>query len=167
MKSYKINKRYLPNKLSKKDKKKQFSMLQKSKKLYKKGIYFNRKSVNSYKSKPSKHIIIAKKFYNVDKISANKQLAKASGCSLSALNKIIHKGEGAYFSSGSRPNQTPQSWGNARLASALTSGKAATIDYNILIDGCKKGSRGYKSALNSRKKYGYGKSKAPSINLKM
>ena len=94
--------------------------------------------------------------YNVTKIGATTELSKKTGCSKSSLKKIIQKGEGAYYSSGSRPNQTPQSWGVARLASALTSGKAGAVDYNILIKGCKSKSKGLKMAKLSRKKYGYG-----------
>ena len=59
-----------------------------------------------------------------------------TGCKSSALNKIVRKGEGAYYSSGSRPNQTPQSWGIARLASSITGGKAAAVDYDIITEGC-------------------------------
>ena len=94
--------------------------------------------------------------YNVEKIGATNQLSRKSGCSKTALAKIINKGAGAYYSSGSRPNQTAQSWGIARLASALTSGKAGAVDYTILMDGCKPGSKGYKMAQLSRKKYGHG-----------
>ena len=35
---------------------------------------------------------------------------------------------GINISSGSRPNQNAQSWGLARLASAITAGKAAAVD---------------------------------------
>ena len=45
--------------------------------------------------------------------------------------KIIDKGKGAYFSSGSRPNQTPTSWGLARLASVILGGEARRIDKKI------------------------------------
>ena len=38
---------------------------------------------------------------------------------------------GAYYSSGSRPNQTPFSWGNARLASVIMGGPARKIDKKI------------------------------------
>ena len=44
---------------------------------------------------------------------------------------IIEKGMGAYYSSGSRPNQTPPSWGLARLASVILNGPARRIDKNI------------------------------------
>ena len=100
-------------------------------------------------------------------MTPNKELALKTGCTLSALNKIVKKGEGAYYSSGSRPNQTPQSWGLARLASSLTSGKAGAIDYNILNEGCKRGSKGYKMAQLAHKKYGYGKRKIPKVKVKI
>jgi hypothetical protein len=45
--------------------------------------------------------------------------------------KIIDKGMGAYYSSGSRPNQTSMSWGRARLASVILGGPARKIDKNI------------------------------------
>jgi hypothetical protein len=110
-------------------------MLLKSKKLYKQNKYYTRKKV-SYKNKTSKHIMNARKIYNIKSMIPNKELVKKTGCKLSALNEIVKKGEGAYYSSGSRPNQTPQSWGLARLASALTGGKAAIIDYDIIKKGC-------------------------------
>jgi hypothetical protein len=136
-----INKRYIPNSLTKKDKIKQKNMLIKSRKLYKKGKYYTRKNVRSFRSKKSNHIKNAMRIYHINKISASNELAKATGCSKNALTKIIKKGMGAYYSSGSRPNQTPNSWGIARLASAITSGKAAIIDFDILQKGCKKNSK--------------------------
>ena len=161
----KINLRYLPKRLTIRDKQKQSKMLLKSKKLYRKNKYYTRKSVKSFISKTSSHILKARKVYGVTKIGATDELSKKSGCSKSALAKIINKGAGAYYSSGSRPNQTSQSWGVARLASALTSGKAGAVDYNILNDGCKKGSKGYKSAQLARKKHGYGKRQVPKVKM--
>ena len=160
-----ITLRYLPKRLTNKDKKKQKNMLLKSRRLYKQGKYYTRKPVKSFHSKTSKHITNAMKMYNVDKIGATPELSRKSGCSISSLKKIINKGAGAYFSSGSRPNQTAQSWGLARLASALTSGKAGAVDYNILINGCKHGSKGYKMAQLSYKKYGHGKRNVPKTSL--
>jgi hypothetical protein len=145
--------KYIPNVLSKSDKQKQLNMLNKSKQLYKRNKYFTRKKISSYKYKPSNHIINAKKMYHVSNITPNKQLSKATGCSISALQQIVKKGEGAYYSSGSRPNQTPQSWGNARLASAITAGNASIVDYHILKT-CNKTKKAYRLATkkyNSRK----------------
>ena len=47
------------------------------------------------------------------------------------INQILKKGMGAYFSSGSRPNQTPQSWSRARLASVIMNGPARKVDIDI------------------------------------
>jgi len=43
----------------------------------------------------------------------------------------MEKGKAAYFSGGSRPNQTPSSWAYARLASVLTNGAARKVDKDI------------------------------------
>jgi len=157
--------RYLPKRLTKKDKKKQYNSLIKSRKLYKKGIYYTRKPVKSFTSKKSPHIIKAEKIYHVEKIGASEELAKATGCSINALKKIINKGEGAYFSSGSRPNQTAQSWGIARLASSITAGKAAAVDYSILEEGCKPGSKALKLAKTARKKHGHGTRRVTKVKV--
>ena len=131
-----IPNRYVPGNLSGKDKKLQLKMLKKSRKMYKNKKYFTRKKVASFKNKKSSHIQRAQKIYGIKNVTPNKELVKKTGCSLNALNKIVKKGEGAYYSSGSRPNQTPQSWGLARLASSITGGNAAIVDYHILKDGC-------------------------------
>ena len=131
-----IPNRYVPSNLSSKDKKIQLNMLKKSRRMYKNKKYFTRKKVASFKNKKSSHIQRAQKIYGIKNVTPNKELVKKTGCSLNALNKIVKKGEGAYYSSGSRPNQTAQSWGLARLASSITGGNAAIVDYHILKDGC-------------------------------
>lgn len=161
----KINLRYLPKILTRKDRKFQWRELFKSRKLYKKGVYHSRPKVKSFKSKKSKHIIKAEKIYGVSKIGATDELAKATGCNKKALAKIINKGAGAYYSSGSRPNQTAQSWGVARLASAITSGKAAAVDYNILEKGCKPKSKAFTLAKRARKKHGHGTRRVPKVKF--
>ena len=162
----KIPIRYLPKKLTRKDKKKQLNMLLKSRKMYKQNKYYTRKIVSSYKNKKSNHISDASRIYNIKNITPNQELAQKTGCSLSALKQIVKKGEGAYFSSGSRPNQTAQSWGLARLASSLTAGKAAAVDFDIISKGCKHNKKAYILASKSRKKYGYGHSKTKSVSIK-
>lgn len=157
--------RYLPSQLTKKDKGKQAAMILKSKRLYKDNVYYTREKVESYKNKTSKHILNARKIYNINNISPNKELARKTGCSLKALRKIVKKGEGAYFSSGSRPNQTAQSWGLARLASAITAGKSAAVDYNILEEGCNHNKKAFILAKKSKKKYGYGHSKTRKVKM--
>lgn len=157
--------KYLPKRLTRKDKKKIASELKKSRKAYKKGKYITRKRVSSYKSKVSQHVKNAMKIYNVDKIVANKELAKKTGCSVVALKEIVKKGQGAYYSSGSRPNQTAHSWGRARLASAITGGKSSAIDFHILEKGCKKGSKALTLAKRAKKKYGKGTRKVPKVRV--
>ena len=147
-----IIKRYIPSILTKKDKLKQKKMIERSRKMYKKNKYFTRKNLDSFKSTTSKHILKARALYKTNKISANKELAKKTKCSLNSLKQIVKKGQGAYYSSGSRPNQTGHSWGNARLASAITGGKASSVDYDILLKGCSTHSKALTLAQKSKKK---------------
>ena len=167
MKLNKFPVRYLPSGLTKKDKKKQVKMLMKSKKLYKKNKYYTRKHLSSYKNKKSNHILNARKIYNIQNVKPTKELAMKTGCKLSALKKIVKKGEGAYFSSGSRPNQTAQSWGLARLASSITSGKSAAVDYDIIKKGCNHKKKAFILANKSRKKYKYGHGKTKKTSVKI
>ena len=83
----------------------------------------------SYKSKRSSY---CKKFEDkydttiADTDFIDKNLLKKKG-----QDKIIDKGMAAYYSSGSRPNQTPESWSKARLCSVLVGGPARKIDKKI------------------------------------
>ena len=157
--------KYVPKRLSRRDKKKQKKMLKKSRKLYKKKKYFTRKKVKSFKSKVSPHIKKSLKIYKLKKFSVNQELAKKTGCSLTGLRKIVKKGQGAYYSSGSRPNQSGHSWGYARLASSISGGKAAAVDFNILEKYCKKGSKALRLAKRSRKKHVYGTRKVRKVKI--
>ena len=158
MSDIKVPIRYVPYNITKKDARKQTNMLLRSRKLYKNREYYTRKKIPSFKSKPSNHIQRARKIYKIDNLRPSKELSKKTGCSVSALRKIVNKGEGAYYSSGSRPNQTPQSWGYARLASSITSGKSAAVDFSIIEKGCDHRKPAYRMALQSRKKYKNGQS---------
>jgi len=83
----------------------------------------------SFKSKRSGW---AKKFedkYKVkitDKDFIHKNILRKAG-----QEQVIKKGKGAYYSSGSRPNQTPFSWGYGRLASVIMGGPSRKIDKAI------------------------------------
>ena len=90
--------------------------------------------------------------YKVPNALPSEELAKKSKCDIDILKKIVNKGEGAYLSSGSRTNQTPASWGYARLASALTGGNAALVDFHLLEKGCKKNSKSLKLAKKLKRK---------------
>jgi hypothetical protein len=119
------------NKLSNKNTKTQLKEINKSKKMYKKKQYHTRPKMPSFKSKKSKHIIEFEKKYNV-KINDLKNVSKVTNVPTNILKKVINKGMGAYYSSGSRPNQTPHSWGYARLASVLLKHNAYKIDKYLL-----------------------------------
>ena len=157
--------RYLPKSLSARDKIDQIKMLTKSKKLYKMNKYYTRKRLSSYKSKKSEHVGNARKIYNIQTVTPNAELSIKTGCTISTLNQIVRKGEGAYYSSGSRPNQTPKSWGLARLASALTAGKAAAVDYDIIDKGCNHNKKAFILASRARKMYKFGHSKTKKIAI--
>ena len=109
----KFSKRYLPKILSRGDRKKQSQMLLKSRRLYKKGKYYTRTKLASYPHKVSSHIQDAsqvdfteqssvtstcdlgftplcsinptQRIYGLTTIQPNKQLSKATGCSVKAL----------------------------------------------------------------------------------
>lgn len=83
----------------------------------------------SYKSKRSKYCEQFEDKYKTtiaDTEFIDNNLLKKKG-----QEKIIDKGMAAYYSSGSRPNQTPESWGKARLCSVLMDGKARKTDKDI------------------------------------
>lgn len=156
--------RYIPRSLTARDKKRQAVMLAKSRKMYRKKKYYTRKPVASFSQKTSSHVVDARKIYNIDRVAPTPEMAKATGCTVDALQQIVRKGEGAYYSSGSRPNQTAQSWGLARLASAVTGGKSAAVDYNIIERGCNHRGRAFILANKAKKKYNHGQGKTRKVN---
>tara|TARA_R110001632_G_scaffold227862_1_gene362680 strand:+ start:3271 stop:3675 length:405 start_codon:yes stop_codon:yes gene_type:complete len=84
-----------------------------------------------FKSKRSSWVEKFEKKYGTkisDKEYINKNIITKTG-----QNKIINKGAGAFYSSGSRPGQTPTSWGLARLASVILGGPARKIDKDIWV----------------------------------
>ena len=68
---------------------------------------------------------------------SKRNIAKVTGIPFKAIDEVFKKGEGAYYSSGSRPNQSPQSWAYARVYSYILGGgarktdKAITQKYNV------------------------------------
>ena len=88
--------RYLPTRLTRKDKQVQAAMLLKSRKLYKNKQYFTRKKIASFTSKPSPHIADAIRIYKLKQgkhskpnVKPSQELVKATGCTLATLNKIV------------------------------------------------------------------------------
>ena len=121
--------------------------------------------MKSFKSKVSPHIIKARKMYKIEKIRPTRKLAKATKCKLKGLKKIFQKGQGAYFSSGSRPNQTGHSWGYARLASGITGGKAAAVDYKLLLENCQKNSKALKLSKKAYVKYKKSRTRVKQVQI--
>lgn len=156
--------RYVPHSLSAANKAAQKAELKRSRKAYRKGKgqYYTRKKMPSFKSKVSPHILKARKVYGIEKITPSRELAKATKCTRATLRRIEQKGLGAYFSSGSRPSQTAHSWGRARLASAITGGKASAVDLKLLEKGCKPSSKALKMAKKAK---GYGQRRVPQVKL--
>ena len=115
--------------LSHKDKKKQLRSLKKSKKAYKSGKYVSRPKLKSFKSKKSSWTQkFHKKYPDVKSI---KQISDATGIPKKALSQVKRKGMGAYYSSGSRPNQTAESWGMGRMYSYILGGPTRKVDKHI------------------------------------
>ncbi len=129
--------KYVPKSLSEKDKKLQKKQLKKSEEDYDKGKYTGRKKLKSFKSKTSGNVLEVRKKLGVPmnfekiakklKSSKNKQKKLIQG-----MEEICEKGKGAYYSSGSRPNQTAFSWCKGRVASVLVGGKSRKIDKKIV-----------------------------------
>jgi hypothetical protein len=127
----KIPKRYIPEELSIPDLKKQLKSIEEEK---------DRPKVKSFKSKKSSYTMKAKNYFgegNTNKEKMAEILSKGNKNRekeiFKGLDEIFKKGEGAYYSSGSRPNQTPQSWAFARVFSVLFGGNARQID-KIIVD---------------------------------
>lgn len=128
----KYPKQYLSG-LSKKDKEKQKRSLNKAKRSYKKERgskkYVDRPKLKSYKNKSSNWTDKFHKLYPEAKTLND--ISKATGIPKGALQAVIKKGKGAYYSSGSRPNQTAESWGKARMYSYILGGPTRKIDHHI------------------------------------
>ena len=106
------------------------------------------------------------KIYKLKKFSLDNNLVKKTKCKMKGLKRIFKKGQGAYFSSGSRPNQTAHSWAYARLASGITGGKASAVDYHILNENCNKNSKALKLAKKAYIKYNRGRRRVKQVKLK-
>tara|TARA_Y100001958_G_C21048592_1_gene415614 strand:- start:384 stop:803 length:420 start_codon:yes stop_codon:yes gene_type:complete len=127
-----IPKRYLSG-LSRKDRRTQKKNILKARKSYKSkkktNKYVPRPKLKSFKSKKSSW---TQKFHTLyPGVKTIKDISKAVGIPKKALLSVKKKGMGAYYSSGSRPNQTAQSWGLARMYSYILGGPTRKIDHEI------------------------------------
>lgn len=114
-----LPKKYVPDSLSKEDKKKQIKSIKEGK---------DRPKVD-YKTKRSKHVVAFEKKYG-KKITDDDFISK-NIISKTGIDKILSKGRGAYYSAGSRPNVSAEQWARARLASVIMNGGARKVDIKI------------------------------------
>jgi len=120
-KKYNIQKKYLGN-LKGKDLQKQIKSIVEKK---------DRPKTNTKSNTKSKYVIQFTKKYNQP--ITNKSFISKNIITNTGIEKILNKGRGAYYSSGSRPNQTPSSWAYARLASVIMNGPARKVDKDIWL----------------------------------
>ena len=113
------NKTYVPDKLSSSDKKKQIKSIKEGK---------DRPKVD-YKTRRSSHVIKFEKKYGTT--IKDLQFIYKNIITKTGVEKILDKGYGAYYSSGSRPNVSKEQWAYARLASVITGGGARKTDLDI------------------------------------
>lgn len=118
----KIKPEYAPKSLTPSDRKKQIKSIKEGK---------NRPKVKSFTSKRSSWVEKFEKKYKT-KISNTSFISK-NIISKVGIDKILDKGRGAYYSAGSRPNQTAESWSRARLASVIMGGPARRVDNKIWL----------------------------------
>jgi len=116
----KIKKEYVPSSLSASDRKKQIKSIKDK---------TERPKVKSFESKRSSWVEKFENKYGY-KINQKAKIAKEI-ISKEGIEQILSKGKGAYYSTGSRPNQTATSWSLARLASVILGGPARRIDKKI------------------------------------
>jgi hypothetical protein len=115
-----ISLKYVPKSLTESDKRLQIQSIKRQER---------RPKVDSFQSKRSPFVKSFEDKYGykinqLDKI--DKQIIKRAG-----IEKILAKGKGAYYSSGSRPNQTAESWSLARLAGVIMGSPARKVDQKI------------------------------------
>ncbi len=122
-----IPKRYLPDTLSKSERQKQIKSIFEGKERPKTKV----------KEKKSTWTTQFDKEYGVqlDAMKGKRSksnIAKVTGIPLKAINEVYKKGEGAFYSSGSRPNQTASSWARGRIYAYIMGGeKVRKVDKDI------------------------------------
>ena len=116
------NKKYVPDSLSSSDKTKQIKSIK---------AKTDRPILKSAKTKRSSHVVNFENKYGY-KINELTKVYK-NIISKAGVDKIIDKGMGAYYSSGSRPNVSARQWAYARLASVIMGGGARAVDKDIWL----------------------------------
>ena len=122
-----IPKRYIPDSLTKKEREAQIKSIFEKKERPKTKV----------KERRSKYTMAFNRKYGdeVDKLKggrSKKNISKVVGIPVKALDAVYKKGEGAFYSSGSRPNQTADSWGRGRMYAYIMGGKKVrSVDKDI------------------------------------
>ena len=117
-----IPERYIPSYLTPEQKRRQArSIIEKR----------DRPQLQNIPIKRSEWTIKAEQYFGKGNTSP-KSIAKQLGVKMEGFEKILNKGRGAYYSGGSRPNQTSESWARSRLFSVLFGGNARIVDKKIV-----------------------------------
>ena len=112
--------KYIPSYLSKSDARKQRRSIRLGK---------DRPKLKSAKSRRSSWAVKYERKYGrpvTDLPFIHKNILRKPG-----VDGVLAKGRAAYYTSGSRPNQTQHSWAYARLASVIMGGPARKVDKNL------------------------------------
>jgi hypothetical protein len=123
-----IPEQYLAN-LTPAQRAKQTTLINKSKRDYKRGKVEDRPKVSANPTKRSGHAVKFEKKYGFP--ITNKARVRETFPDTD-IDKILSKGAGAYGSSGSRPNVSMAKWSYARLASVLTGGASLRVDKDLV-----------------------------------
>lgn len=129
-----IPNKYVPDYLSKEDKIKARKNIIESRENYKKGMFTPRIKLKSAKTRKSNWTTKFKSKYgdlNKDQIVDLLQSKGAINAD-EAIEAILKKGKGAYYSGGSRPIQSSFSWAWGRVYSVLMGGHSRKVDINIV-----------------------------------
>ena len=111
---------YVPTGLTKTDRKKQIQSIRKK---------TDRPMLASFTSRRSSWVTAFEKKYG-QKITNTSWIAKHI-MKKEGIQRILDKGMAAYYTSGSRPNQSKYAWAFARLASVIMGGPARRIDRSV------------------------------------
>ena len=135
----KIPKRYIPSSLSKKDENAQKKSIL---------LKIDRPHSSSFQSKRSPWVKTFEKKYGV--VITNVEFISTHILKKAGIDKILEKGRAAYYTGGSRPNQTQHSWAYARLAAVIMGGKGARqVDSSIWEKHRVRGKENYDQIIGS------------------
>ena len=113
-----IPKRYLPDSLSKSERQKQIKSIFEGKERPKTKVKEKKSTWTTQFDKEYGEQLDAMKGKR-----SKRNIAKVTGIPFKAIDEVYKKGEGAFYSSGSRPNQTASSWARGRIYAYIMGGK--------------------------------------------